>query len=164
METLIGYKVVARVGERFYSIWAGENAEYRIGFTARDEARPRHRGGLYVCRSPQAAVRHRIPAKPGGLFVAPRALLRCACEGPFVEYPGGKIACSTLTPLEEMPMPDGFVYATASVGSARAPSRPATPAAIRVDRLREERSSAMRSETEMLEAEVAEMERRLGYR
>jgi len=157
----VGYKVVARVGARFFSVWAGESAEYRLGVASSDEARPRHGGGLYICRSADAALAHRIPVRSGGLFMAPRSLLRCACEGPFVEYPGGKIACSRLTPLELLPMPEGYSATRPSTPGRQRPrampSRPMTPAML-------SGRSPLRSETEALEAEVAEMERRLGYR
>ncbi|CAK9046124.1 Uncharacterized protein SCF082_LOCUS25997, partial [Durusdinium trenchii] len=76
----IGYKVVAKVGDRLLSIWAGDRMEYVLGATVRDDARPNHAGGLYVCRTEAAALRQRVPARPGGLFFAPRALLRCRCE------------------------------------------------------------------------------------
>merc|ERR1719375_1735753 len=32
-------------------------------------------------------------------------MLRCACRGPFIDYGGGKAACSALTPLGEIPLP-----------------------------------------------------------
>mmetsp|Transcript_115293 Transcript_115293/g.359049 ORF Transcript_115293/g.359049 Transcript_115293/m.359049 type:complete len:178 (-) Transcript_115293:77-610(-) len=161
----VGYKVVAKVGQRYLSVWAGDGAEYVLGLRKREQARPRHAGGLYVCRSPEAAARHRIPARRGGLFTAPRVLLRCLCEGPFVEYPGGKVACSSLTPLQELQLPFGYLHSAPSPSpGGRAvrplPARPLSPAALTSGRP----SSAMRRETEALEAEVADLERRLGYR
>merc|ERR1712039_204333 len=159
----IGYKVVAKVGRRYLSVWAGEAAEYMLGVTAQEEARPYHQGGLYVCLSMEAAARHRIPARRGGLFVAPRVLLRCRCDGPFIEYPAGKVACSAITPMEELPLPQGYLHSAPALAGRPArplPSRPLSPAALVANRP----SSAMRSETVALEAEVAEMERRLGYR
>merc|ERR1712087_224823 len=170
----IGYKVVAKVGQRFLSVWAGEGAEYALGVTAREEARTHHRGGLYVCLSLDAASRHRIPARRGGLFMAPRVVLRCKCEGPFVEYPGGKIACSAITPLEELALPYGYLHTApgpAGRPSRPVPSRPLTPDTfgsrrpLTPDRFGSRRPpSAMRDETAALEAEVVELERRLGYR
>eukprot|EP00434_Breviolum_minutum_P038792 symbB.v1.2.034427.t1/scaffold4440.1/size39630/2 len=140
----IGYKV----GNRLLSIWAGDRMEYALGVIARDAARPKHAGGLYVCKTRARALHHRVPARRGGLFFAPRLLLRCRCEGPFVEYPGGKIACSTLTPMEVLPMPSGYMHSEVTAFQGALP-RP---------------SEGLRLETSTLEAEVAEMERRLGYR
>mmetsp|Transcript_86330 Transcript_86330/g.241435 ORF Transcript_86330/g.241435 Transcript_86330/m.241435 type:complete len:149 (+) Transcript_86330:57-503(+) len=110
-------------------------------------------------------VNRRIPARRGGLFVAPRSLLRCLCEGPFVQYPSGKVACSRLTPVEELPMPDGYLHiAPRGLRPARPlPSRPVSPAFLAAG-AGERPQSGMRAETAALEAEVAELERRLGYR
>ncbi|CAE7662607.1 GPT1 [Symbiodinium pilosum] len=150
----IGYKVVAKVGNRLLSIWAGDRTEYTLGVTIRDEAGPNHSGGLYVCRTQGAALRHRVPARRGGLFFAPRLLLRCRCEGPFVEYPGGKIACSALTPMDLQPVPLGYLHTSPQ----RAGAVPSPVAATFGP------SEGLRVETSALEAEVAELERRLGYR
>eukprot|EP00928_Gymnodinium_smaydae_P038701 TRINITY_DN26636_c0_g1_i1.p3 TRINITY_DN26636_c0_g1~~TRINITY_DN26636_c0_g1_i1.p3 ORF type:complete len:187 (+),score=33.24 TRINITY_DN26636_c0_g1_i1:78-638(+) len=162
----VGYKVVARVGQRYYSVWAGESTEYRLGVPVAEEARPRHGGGLYVCTSSMAAARHRIPAKRGGLYVAPRALLRCICEGPVVRYPGGKVAVSKLTPVEELPMPHGYLHSAPRGLPAPVqrplPPEPMSPADLAA--LLGRPQSGLRSETQALEAEVAELERRLGYR
>eukprot|EP00930_Biecheleria_cincta_P089311 TRINITY_DN78592_c0_g1_i1.p1 TRINITY_DN78592_c0_g1~~TRINITY_DN78592_c0_g1_i1.p1 ORF type:complete len:179 (-),score=13.70 TRINITY_DN78592_c0_g1_i1:36-572(-) len=157
----IGYKVVAKVGSRYLSVWAAENTEYAIGVSVRDEARPNHGGGLYVCRSQEAALRHRIPARRGGLFMAPRALMRCRCEGPFVEYSVGKVACTQLTPLEVLPMPRGYLHSAPSY-IRPLPERPITPTDLQGRGAQP--SDGMRAETSALEAEVAELERRLGYR
>lgn len=157
-----GYKVVAKVGPRYFSVWAGEGCQYGLGVTSTDAARPHHRGGLYVCRSLREAAEHYIPSKPGGLFVSPRVVLRCLCEGPFVEYPGGKIACSALTPVEELALPRGYVHSAQAAQQAQVrplPMPPLSPASIAG-----RPASALRRETLALEAEVAAMERQLGYR
>eukprot|EP00933_Yihiella_yeosuensis_P075107 TRINITY_DN84296_c0_g1_i1.p1 TRINITY_DN84296_c0_g1~~TRINITY_DN84296_c0_g1_i1.p1 ORF type:complete len:198 (+),score=25.04 TRINITY_DN84296_c0_g1_i1:73-666(+) len=154
----IGYKVVAKVGQRYLSVWAGDSSEYFLGVPSRDPARPNHGGGLYVCRTAAAAVQHRIPVNRGGLFMAPRVLLRCQCEGPFVEYPGRKIACSQITPLEVLPMPSGYLHSAPTSGTAFVrplPRRPTSASAVSG-----RPSSAMRAETDALEAEVRELERR----
>eukprot|EP00439_Symbiodinium_sp_Y106_P058126 s572_g8.t1 len=131
----------------------GAEVVLRMNAKAKDEAGPNHSGGLYVCRTQAAALRHRVPVRRGGLFFAPRLLLRCRCEGPFVEYPGGKIACSALTPVDVQAIPPGYLHTSpqraAAVFSAAAGVGP---------------SEGLRVETTALEAEVAELERRLGYR
>mmetsp|Transcript_110681 Transcript_110681/g.220001 ORF Transcript_110681/g.220001 Transcript_110681/m.220001 type:complete len:165 (+) Transcript_110681:56-550(+) len=146
----VGFKVVAKVGVRHLSIWAGDAAEYQLGLRTRDLARPQHGGGLYVCRSLEAAVRHRVSQRRGGLYVAPRVVLRCLCEGPFVEYIGGKIACSELVPVQELPMPRGYLHS-----APRRPSRPQSPVLFTSP----SPLFAARRETEALEAEVADLER-----
>lgn len=167
----VGYKVVAKLDARYFSVWAGVDAEYVMGMPAADEARLRHGGGLYVCKSFEAAIRHRIPARRGGLFIAPRVVLRCQCEGPFVEYPGGKVACSRLIPLEELPLPRGYLHSLPRGRRAAhpLPHRPLTPQGARSfvvgdpPAYRPATAPTMQDETQALEAEVAEMERRLGY-
>jgi hypothetical protein len=101
---LWGYKLVAKVGQRYFSLWAGESAEYEIGVEIRDEALPHRKGGLYICDSPASAARQYIATSfPGKSLCV--AMLRCACKGPFIDYGGGKAACSALTPLDEVPLP-----------------------------------------------------------
>mmetsp|Transcript_109817 Transcript_109817/g.309645 ORF Transcript_109817/g.309645 Transcript_109817/m.309645 type:complete len:389 (-) Transcript_109817:75-1241(-) len=102
---VVGYKVVAKLGQRYFSIWAGREVEYVLGVSMRDDAEPGRVGGLYACNSPKSAVRHFISVSPHGLHNAPRALLLCSCAGPIVNYESGKAACSCLTPIEEVPMP-----------------------------------------------------------
>lgn len=46
------YKVVAVVGERFFSIYDG-TTEYRLGETLHSPCREGHRGGLYVSHTLQ---------------------------------------------------------------------------------------------------------------
>jgi hypothetical protein len=99
-----GYKLVAKVGQRYFSLWAGESAEYGLGKPMEEEALPDRRGGLYICDSAASAARQYISTTFAGdeLCVA---MLRCACRGPFVDYGGGKAACSVLTPCGEVPLP-----------------------------------------------------------
>mmetsp|Transcript_23348 Transcript_23348/g.42915 ORF Transcript_23348/g.42915 Transcript_23348/m.42915 type:complete len:184 (-) Transcript_23348:111-662(-) len=160
-----GYKVVAKIGSRYFSVWAGDRAEYVLQVPARETARPSHKGGLYVCPSIERATRHRIPPHRGGLYVAPRVLLRCHCEGPFVPYDGGKIACTAITPLEELPMPTGYLHSAPRRPSVRPlPARPLSAAALLPRPALRSADPIMRSETDALEAEVAALEQRLGYR
>lgn len=99
-----GYKLVAKLGGRYYSLFAGRQMEYGLGSAAENVALRDHQGGLYFHASAFAAAQVEVEARPEGLGAAsvPRALLRCYCEGPFVEYPGGKMSCSRLTPLDEV--------------------------------------------------------------
>jgi len=99
-----GYKLVAKVGRRYFSLWAGESAEYEMGLPIANEALPDRKGGLYICDSPTSAARQYVATSfPGNALCV--AMLRCACRGPFIDYGGGKAACSALTPLGEVPLP-----------------------------------------------------------
>lgn len=121
----IGYKLVAKVGSRYFSIFAGVDVEYELGRTLEDEALPTRMTGLFFCLWPCMAVRQYIPPGCGGLFSAPRALLRCKCEGPIVQHREGRLACSRLTPLQQLPLPSCYT----DIGSRR--RRPALPRAGR---------------------------------
>jgi len=101
----VGYKLVAKVGSRYYSVWAGKHVEYTIGSTLKENAKLNYKGGYYFCKTLEAVAHAVIAPQPGGLHRAPRVILRCQCAGPFVEYSHGKFACSQLTPLEEVPHP-----------------------------------------------------------
>merc|ERR1719359_2821607 len=79
-----GYKLVAKIGQRYFSLWAGESAEYEMGVEIRDEALPDRKGGLYICDSPASAARQYIATSfPGKSLCV--AMLRCACKGPFID-------------------------------------------------------------------------------
>jgi hypothetical protein len=116
----IGYKLVAKVGSHYFSLWAGSQLEYVLGQTIAEVAQPKHHGGIYICATPQDASRVKVPST-GEFAKFPRVVLKCECEGPFVQYEGNKFACSQLTPLEEVSI-DTKMRKSASLGaqSARA--------------------------------------------
>lgn len=64
-------------------------------------------------------------------------MLRCECEGPFISTSGGKVACSGLTPIEEVPFPngDGSRDAPAGVWRRFAARDPALDAVVGKDPL-----------------------------
>merc|ERR1711933_288702 len=70
-----------------------------------NEALQKRRGGLYICDSPASAARQCIETSFAGEALNV-ALLRCACTGPFVDYGGGKAACSGILPCSEIPLPE----------------------------------------------------------
>jgi hypothetical protein len=123
---LLCYKLVERRRGRFWSVYDGVT-EYRLGQPVEaaggEGAQPSHRAGLYVYRTAEQALRcagagphagfpppHAMPGPgPGagaGAGAGPRqgggsrALLLVEAAGPYCEYPGGKLACSSLTPIE----------------------------------------------------------------
>lgn len=101
----VGYKMVAKIEDRYFSYYGNGRLEYELGVRVTDQAKTRLRGGLYCCRSPRSAMRQSLPNTMEVLRTAPKALLKCYCEGPYVEYEGGKIACSRITPVAELPLP-----------------------------------------------------------
>lgn len=101
----LGYKLVAKVGDRFFSIFAGLDLEYIVGEALEEEAMPGQKAGLFFCLWPCTAARQYVPPNHRGLFSAPRALMRCRCEGPIVHHREGRLSCSRLTVLQELPLP-----------------------------------------------------------
>lgn len=101
------YKVVALVEGRLLSIYDGAT-EYAVGRLLRERALPKHRGGLYVARSPQEALRATFTLPQScKLPWAPRVLLRCHVQGPMLEY-RGKLAVSALLVLSATPLSTAF--------------------------------------------------------
>mmetsp|Transcript_95916 Transcript_95916/g.311003 ORF Transcript_95916/g.311003 Transcript_95916/m.311003 type:complete len:566 (-) Transcript_95916:130-1827(-) len=102
----IGYKLVAKVEGRYFSIFAGFDVEYVLGVTCVDEILAQGTSGLFICIWPCTAARQYIPPSVGGLWSAPRALLRCKCEGPIKQYTQGRFSCARLTALQEVSLPE----------------------------------------------------------
>eukprot|EP00435_Cladocopium_sp_Y103_P013446 s1112_g3.t1 len=112
------YKVVALVEGRLLSIYDGVT-EYAVGRLLRDRALPKHRGGLYVARSPQEALRATFTLPQGSkLPWAPR-VLRCHVQGPMEEY-RGKLAVSALLVLSATPLSTAFGGASYAARCRRA--------------------------------------------
>jgi hypothetical protein len=49
-----------------------------------------------------------IPYKPGGLYIAPRTILKCICWGSSVEYDNGKMSFSYICPVQDLGIPQGY--------------------------------------------------------
>ena len=96
--SVLCYKLVARKGRRFFSIYDGET-EYQLGQPVEQPARPGHHGGYYVYRTAEQALDATFPAS-SALKDATKALLLVEAGDPCFEYQGGKVACSTITPIE----------------------------------------------------------------
>jgi hypothetical protein len=96
-------------GDVCFKVMAVENGQYRsfhddttyqIGVTLTQEAKPDHKGGYYVFRTEWDAIEHY-----SSFASRERALLAVRVgPGPAVvyDYKGGKIAVSSLTPIEEV--------------------------------------------------------------
>jgi hypothetical protein len=104
--------------------------------------------------------------KSGGSFLAPRTILKVRAWGDQIEYPNQKLAFSHVLPVRDMGMPRGYLTTRYSLDSAARRPQSSRLQASRPPQANPQSSLArMRSETEALEAEVAEMERaaaRLG--
>lgn len=113
---VIGYvAVVAHAGGSYACIWSGDQGRrLQLGVQARDQAMPRATkaggmpmesgGGICVCKCPWEAKQQRVPTDaPSAARGDKVVVLRCACEGPWVERkPGGRFACSQLVPIAEV--------------------------------------------------------------
>jgi len=119
--SVIGYKLVAKVGQRYFSLWAGVDFEYELGVTSRECATPHLSGGLYVCSTPRAALRMAVMPIGKGFRDAPHVVLLCVCSGPFVQYNSSKASCTCLTPIKEVPLPSRGPLSRPSDKSIRTP-------------------------------------------
>jgi hypothetical protein len=96
--------VVARVGQRLFSIYDGET-EYEIGVVLRQNVGSQnapHTGGYYVYRTSAEAIAATFPST-SSLFVAPRVLLRCLAWGDVRQY-DNKLAFSCIRPGNLTPL------------------------------------------------------------
>lgn len=84
-----------------------QSVEYHIGETMRQTARRGHGGGYYVRATPEEAADVQVP-DGSDLADAPRAVLRCRCEGAYTRYANGKLAFSRVTPMEIVSWPEGI--------------------------------------------------------
>ncbi|CAK9000280.1 unnamed protein product [Durusdinium trenchii] len=124
------FKIVALVNGRLLSIYDGVT-EYAVGRILRSRALPQHRGGLYVARTPQEALRATFSLPQNSkLLLAPRMLLRCRVQGPTVEY-NGKLAVSALLALHATPLADAFGGASYAARCRRV----RTPVGMQLQRL-----------------------------
>ncbi|KRX11215.1 Protein kinase-like domain [Pseudocohnilembus persalinus] len=112
------YKVVAKVLGKLFSIYDG-TTEYILGKQMSQKAKDNHQGGFYVYSSIDEAIFADVPLKKGGLYFAPRTIIKCICWGSKVEYGNGKIAFSNLTPVSDLGMPKGYIATKAGKREAR---------------------------------------------
>mmetsp|Transcript_73627 Transcript_73627/g.115249 ORF Transcript_73627/g.115249 Transcript_73627/m.115249 type:complete len:616 (+) Transcript_73627:60-1907(+) len=101
----IGFKLVAKVGSRYFSIMRGFDVEYSPQKPMQESATKCRKSGYFFCLSPEQAAKQPIVMKDVRVRHAPHVLLRCQCDGPFVMHSRGRFTCSRLTPLEEVPIP-----------------------------------------------------------
>ena len=91
------YKQMALVDGQMRSIYDG--SPWDIGVERREAARRDHNGGLYVYASRARAEKAEYPTS-SKLLDAPRVVVRCEARGIHTNYDNGKMAYSSVTPLE----------------------------------------------------------------
>ena len=102
------YKAVAKLLGKLLSIYDGKT-EYLLGKTMHEEVIEGHKGGFYVYPNLEEAIFADVPNKKGGLYIAPRTILKCMCWGNRYEYDKGKLAFSYLIPVQDIGMPKGYI-------------------------------------------------------
>ena len=95
---VIAYKTVAITDEGYRSIYDGKTT-YALGEETRDVARSNHNGGIYVYPTVAAAAAVEVPHQ-SVLADAPRAILACSVSGRKICYDNGKMAYTSVTPIE----------------------------------------------------------------
>ena len=58
------------------------------------------------------------PFNKGGLFIAPRTLLKVKCWGDKQDYSNGKIAFPYICPVEDLGIPHGYKFTKAGKNAA----------------------------------------------
>jgi hypothetical protein len=96
--------MVAKLLGKYYSIYDGKT-EYILGQTMHQEAQENHKGGFYVYQNVDEVIFADIPFKKGGMFIAPRTILKCLCWGKQLEYDNGKLAFSYICPVQDIGIP-----------------------------------------------------------
>jgi hypothetical protein len=93
------YKLLARVGPRYFSIYDGET-EYKLNETLAQPINLENLcGGYYVYNSAEEALAASLPEN-SALFVAPRVLAKLLCWNQAVAYPKGIIRFSHVKLIE----------------------------------------------------------------
>ena len=111
------YKLVAKVDNRYYSIYDGDT-EYKMGEVLSQAARSGHKGGYYVYASTREAVFADVPYKRGGHYIAPRTVVKCICWGDFVIYSNGKMSFSNIMAVGDLGLPQGYKANKAAIRRA----------------------------------------------
>lgn len=107
------YKLVAKLHGKYLSIF-DPSVEYKINTELVEKALPDHKGGYYVYATPKEAVFADVPCKPGGLFMAPRTVLKVQAWGDFVVYDNGKLSFSHIVPIADLGLPRGYKISKAA--------------------------------------------------
>ncbi|CAI2378288.1 unnamed protein product [Moneuplotes crassus] len=101
------YKLVAKLQGKYYSIY-DPTVEYELNTELYEKAQPGHGGGYYVYATPKEAIFADIPFKEGGLYMAPRTVLKVKAWGDFVIYDNGKMSFSYIVPVADLGIPRGY--------------------------------------------------------
>ena len=100
--------MVAKVNNKYFSIWDA-SVEYQIGKYKHQAVKPDKKGGYFVYGKVQNAIFADIMFHNGGLYHAPRTILKCICWGADSPYKyGSKLCYSNILPVSDMGLPMGY--------------------------------------------------------
>jgi hypothetical protein len=102
VKTFYGYKIVKRENGSYFSVF--DNSEWKIGKTRIEKAYTNHGGGFYFYETIEGAI---FAANRNEIFNKnfphdKLAILKVEVSGKMIEYRNGKIACSKMTPIEDI--------------------------------------------------------------
>ena len=98
---------MAKFDGKYLSIY-DPSVEYKLNTQLTERALPNHGGGYYVYATPKEAVFADIPFKEGGLYMAPRTVLKVKAWGDFVIYNNGKMSFTHILPVADLGIPRGY--------------------------------------------------------
>ena len=100
--------MVAKIGGQYFSVYDA-SVEYQIGRSKFEKALPEKQGGFYVYRKVEDAIFAEIIFHNGGLYHAPRTILKCVCwdTNRPIKY-GNKVCISNILPVADLGLPMGY--------------------------------------------------------
>jgi hypothetical protein len=141
MEPKVYFKQVAVIQGRFFSVY-DKDTEYTLGITLSQSVAKGHKGGFYVYSSAELAANAKIAMKMGSNWIFPRTILEVECWGNMIQYPRFKLCFEFIKPIQNIGFPNKYLISH------------------RNHRENISNLSKMKLETNKLEEEVAEMERK----
>lgn len=102
------YKMVAKVDGKYFSIFDAA-IEYEIGKVLTQPVKPQKQGGYFVYRDLKDTIFADIMFHNGGLYHAPRTILKVICWGADspLRY-GNKLCYSNILPVKDIGLPIGY--------------------------------------------------------
>ena len=160
MEVKEFYKQVAWVNGRFYSV-IDRDVEYVIGETRRQKPKKGHKGGYYVYSTPELASNAEIALKLGSNWIYQRCILKVECWGEMIQYPRFKLCFEYIKPVENLGFPYRYLE-NRSLGRGEdvKGEREECEGSVKSEGKMGSRLGKMKKETQTLEEEVMEMEKR----
>jgi hypothetical protein len=102
------FKMVAKVDGNCFSIYDAK-VEYEIGQALHEPVKRGKQGGYFVYAEVENAIFADIMYHHGGLYHAPRTILKCICWGADSPYRyGSKLCYSNILPVQDLGLPMGY--------------------------------------------------------